>query len=300
MSPLDPAWLDSMYNNRTLVPDHASYFARWVQESSVARGRLPGELDLSYGPSAGEKLDIFPAAGFSGQPSSSPVPGHGAPVLLFVHGGYWRALDKSDHSFLAAPFTAAGACVVIPNYTLSPTASVAEILMQMVKAVAWTWRHVADYGGDPKRITVAGHSVGGYMVAMLLNCVWNRYEADLPPALVKTALSMSGLYDLEPLRQAPFLRSVGLTPQDVARGNPVDLPRPAQGKLYSVAGADESSEFMRQNLLIQQAWGEKTVPVCEAHLGLNHFSIVDALGQPAHRLHKLALDLLGLGKTGPA
>lgn len=281
-----PQWLDSMYNNRLLVPGYAAHFTRWVADSGHARQQQPCLLDVAYGEQPGETLDIFPASGVS--------PAQGAPVLVFIHGGYWRALDKADHSFIAPAFTQAGACVVVLNYALCPAVTIPEIVQQMVKALAWTWRHIAAQGGDPARITVAGHSAGGHLAAMLLACDWPAHAPDLPQALVNNALSISGLYDLEPIRQTPFLRDLQLTPEQVKQASPVLLPRPTQGTLYSVAGGDESEEFLRQNQLIQQAWGAETVPVCESLSGVNHFSVLEAMITPDHRLHQLALELLGL------
>ena len=110
---------------------------------------------------------------------------------------------------------------------------------------------------------------------------------------MKNALSISGLYDLEPIMHTPFLQpTLQLTPQQVRQASPALLPAPAQGTLYTVAGGDESEEFLRQNRLIREAWGEDRVPVCEALPGLNHFRVLEALAQPGHRLHQLALELL--------
>ncbi len=282
-------WLDSMYNNRALVPDHPEYLQRWAATSARARQDLPAALDLAYGDSAGEKLDIFPAAPGTGKAKRQGK----APVLVFIHGGWWRSLDKSDHSFVAPVFTQSGACVVVPNYTLCPEATIPEITLQMVRALAWTWRNIAQYGGDPSRITVAGHSAGGHLAAMMLACDWRAWCADLPADLVKSALSISGVYDLDPFVTTPFLKdALRLTPADALRASPAFMPAPAQGVLYSVTGADESAEFLRHNKLIQQAWGDKVVPVREALLGKNHFSVVDSLVQPGHRLHGFAMQLL--------
>lgn len=285
----DPAWLDSQYNNRALVPEHASHFERWARDSAAARADGDALLDVAYGHGNGETLDIFPAAR---QPGTAP-----APVLVFIHGGYWRSLDKADHSFLAPPFVKQGACVVVPNYALCPAVTIPDITMQMVKALAWVYRHIATHGGDPSRITVVGHSAGGHLAAMLLACQWPTYQADLPTALVKNALSISGLYDLEPLRHTPFLAdSLRLTPEQVKQASPALLPSPVvhggRGVLYTVAGGNESAEFLRHNQLIQQVWGRGVVPVCEALPGLNHFSVLEALVQSGHRLHQLARQLL--------
>ena len=276
-------WLDRMYNNRARVPEHPSHLARWAAESAAVRCVLPGHWDVRYGEGTNETLDIFPAKSCK------------APVLVFIHGGYWQALDKSDHSFVAPVFHEAGACVVVPNYDLCPAVSVVDITLQMVHALAWVWRNIGRFGGDPGRITVVGHSAGGHLAAMLLACHWPTVDAELPTTLVRNALSISGLHELESIMHTPFLqRGLRLTPAQVARASPAWLPAPAEGTLYAVTGAQESTEFLRQNSLIQSAWSHGTVPVCEALLGLNHFSIVEALAQPTHRLHRLALDLLGL------
>ncbi len=287
MAQYDPAWLEKMYNNRARVPEHGDYFRRWDGTSAVARAAGGPELDVAYGDGPKETLDIFVPDG-----QSRALAGK-APVLVFIHGGWWRSLDKSDHSFVAPAYTGAGACVVIPNYELCPATTIPGIALQMVKALAWVYRNIGQYGGDPTRITVAGHSAGGHLAAMMLACQWKSWARDLPADLVKNAMSISGLYDLEPIMHTAFLQeSLRLTPEDARKASPALMPRPRHGKFYTVAGADESEEFLRQNVLIRKAWGERTVPVCEAMLGLNHFSIVDAFAQPGHRLNGFALQLL--------
>ncbi|MDB5912125.1 MAG: hypothetical protein JWP22_800 [Ramlibacter sp.] len=281
MKTRDAAWYDGMYNNRQRVPDHPAFFARWAQESQRARSTSHCELDIAYGGGEREKLDVFPGE----HPD--------APVLVFIHGGYWRALDKSDHSFVAPAFTRHGACVVLVNYPLCPQATIPDITLHVARALAWVWRNIGGYGGDRRRISVAGHSAGGQLAAMMLACLWPQLDAALPRDVVRNALAISGLHDLDPLMRAPFLQqAVQLTPQQVAKASPARLPAPRHGMLYTVAGDNESTEYHRQNRLIQEAWGTRRVPICETLPGLHHFSVLDALVEPSHRLHQLALDLL--------
>jgi arylformamidase len=270
-----------MYNNRARVPEHPGILARWVADSAKARIEGPCELDIAYGAEPGERLDVFPA------------PNGDAPVLVFVHGGWWRAFDKSDHSFVAPAFTRDGACVVVPNYTLAPAATIPQITLQVARAVAWTWHKIASFGGDRRRIVVAGHSAGGHLAAMMLSCLWPQLDAALPRDTVCGALSISGLHDLDAILRTPYLQaSLHLDPDQVQRASPARLPAPRLGTLYAVAGATESAEHLRQNRVIQDAWGARRVPVCELVPGRNHFSLLDALVEPNHRVHQLALDLL--------
>jgi len=282
MSLDDPAWLDAQYNNRARVPEHAQHLARWAESSALARAKLASQLDVRYGEQPGETLDVFRAK----QANS--------PVLVFIHGGYWRSLDKSDVSFVAPALVEAGAMVVVPNYALCPAVTIETIALQLTRALVWAWRHAAEHGGDPQRISVAGHSAGGHLAAMLLSCRWKDVFEDLPPRLVSGAMSISGLYALEPVRLTPFLQAdLQLTPQSVNRLSPAFFPRP-RGTLYAIVGLDESDEFLRQNQLIRDQWGPTSVPICETLVGRDHFTVLHDLADPASRLHELAQRLLGL------
>ena len=276
-----PEWYDRMYNNRAWVPDFANHLQHWTEQSKTARHQLRGLTDISYGDGPNENLDIFPAN-----------LAH-APVMVFLHGGYWRALDKSDQSFIAPSFTREGVCAVVPNYALCPMVTIPDIVMQMVKALTWVWRYISEWGGDPSRIHVVGHSAGGHLAAMMMACQWQRYADDLPADLVKSGLSVSGLFELESVMRSPMLQSdLRLDEAQVLRCSPAWMPTPAQGSFWSVVGALESDEFIRQHMLIQQAWGKACVPVCEALPGLHHFNVLSALAESGSYLNRLALRFL--------
>jgi acetyl esterase/lipase len=282
VSPASPDWFDAQYNNRGRIPEHPAILREWDERSHHARASLACVLDVAYGRAESERLDVF-------LPNAP-----GAPVLVYIHGGYWRALDKRDQSFVALPFVAAGAVVVTPNYALCPAVTIEHIVLQLVQALAWVWRHAAEHGGDPARIVVAGHSAGGHLAAMMLACDWRAVTPDLPADLVKSALAVSGVFELEPLCHAPFLApDLRLDEATARKLSPAAMPAP-NGRLVAVVGGDESEEFLRQNALIAEAWGARAVPVCEQVPGRHHMNVLHELADPSSRTHRLALQLLGL------
>ncbi len=280
----DAQWLNAQYNNRARVPESAQILARWAQDSAVVRRDLPCHLDVRYGSGAAERLDVF---------SSHAPLGRKSPVVFFIHGGWWRALDKFDHSWIAPHFCAQGSVVVVPNYALCPGVGIDAIALQMAQALAWCVRHIDAYGGDPQRLVVVGHSAGGHLAAMMLCANGRKLGSDLPATLVRQAVSISGVFDLEPLRQTPFLApDLRLTPALVRRLSPAGFKPPAQGRLWALAGADESEEFLRHNRLIRSRWGKRAVPACDTVAGCNHFTVLDDLAQPKGMLHGLVRGLL--------
>jgi len=282
-----PDWLEAQYNNRVRVPGYSAALQDWADASAAALRRPGWVLDLSYGEDASERLDILAPAGA------------GAPVLVYIHGGYWRALDKRDHAFVAPPLADAGALVITLNYALCPSASIDHIVLQLVRALAWVYRHARTFGGNPDHIVLAGHSAGGHLATMLLACNWSAVAADLPASVVKSALSISGLYDLEPFRHTPFLASdLNLTASSALRLSPAYLPAPAQGSLVTVVGGDESEEFHRHAALIRKAWGPRVVVASEIEPGRNHMDVINELAVPGSLSYRAALMLLGLHFEG--
>lgn len=279
-----PAWYDEQYNNRARIPEHPAILEHWADASARALQSSPAMREFAYGDGLGERLDVFPAAHA------------GSPVLVYIHGGYWRALGKRDQSFVAPPFVDAGAMVVLPGYALCPIVSVEHIVLQLVRALAWVHRHAGEFGGDARRIVVAGHSAGGHLATMMLACDWRSVAPDLPADLVKAALSISGLYELEPLCHAPFLATdLKLSAAQARRLSPAAFPAPANRSLVTVVGGDESEEFHRQAALISQAWG-RTVVAAEEVAQRNHMNVLHELAEPGSATHRWGLRLLGLAR----
>ncbi|MGF1608644.1 MAG: alpha/beta hydrolase [Kiloniellales bacterium] len=280
----DQDGLDRQFNLRARWPEHPTYFARWENDSAAVRERLPARLDLAYGTSPGERLDLFPAAG-SGQ----------APLLAFIHGGYWQALDKSDFSYLAPAFVEAGIAFASLNYDLAPQTRIAEMVAQVRRALAWLYCNAAGHGIDPARIYVAGHSAGGHLTAMALATDW-AYQNGLPADLVKGGCSVSGVYDLEPISLSYHQAVLSVTPQEVAACSPIRCLPGQAGPLLCAVGSEETDEFLRQQADYLAAWRAAGLPGTAIDLPKrNHFTAVDALGEPGHPLFQAVCRLVATG-----
>jgi arylformamidase len=279
----DAASLSRLYNNRELVPDHARYLARWAEDSQVARSRMTSHLDLRYGDMPGETIDLFPARKGDGS------------CLMFIHGGYWRSLDKRDFSWLAPALVDGGISLAVVNYDLCPKVSMDEIVRQMLRASRWLWLHAEDYGMDQDRLFVSGHSAGGHLTAMLMCALWPVFDARLPKDLWKGGLAISGLYDLRPVVQVDWLNAdLGLDDASALALSPAFMPPATRAPVMTAVGGQESSEFLRQNALLR-AWrgafaGDIAMP------GHHHFSVVDGLADHASPLYLGLRKLMKLDK----
>ncbi|OWW19980.1 alpha/beta hydrolase [Noviherbaspirillum denitrificans] len=273
-------YYSQQYNARAMIPDHPYIFTRWLKESAQARRTHAALFDLPYGEDSAERLDFFPT--FRRE----------APLLVFIHGGWWRSLDKSDFSFVAPAYTRAGINVALTNYTLAPQASIGDIVMQQVRALAWLYRNAEKYDFDPKRIVVAGHSAGAHLTAMLMAAVWPAFAPDLPADLVKGGILLSGIYDLEPVRHADFVNvDLKLGEADIDVLSPAFMPQSHPAPFVTAFGGQESEEFRRQTELLAGAW--KANHVADVALPeSNHLTICDAFGTPGHPLQQAAVQLI--------
>ena len=270
----DQAELDRQYSARGTVPDVQPFIAAYRTRTEAVQRAVPCHLNIPFGASAAERLDIYPAAG------DGP-----APVFIFIHGGYWRALDAADSGFMAEAMTQAGICVVAVNYTLAPIATLDRIVAECRAALAWVFAHIAEYGGDPARIHVGGSSAGGHLAGMLAAPGWAE-AAGLPGDVIKGLTLLSGLYDLTHIPRTHINEWMRLDDAAAERNSPLwRLPRPGVRIVGSYA-PNETDEFKRQSEVYFAACAAAGCAVAVVPVpGTNHFDIPMALGDAAAPLH---------------
>jgi len=279
----DQAGLDAAYNNRAHVPDHADYFARWAQQSEATRAALKHRADLAYGSWPRQRLDFFPAAD------------RNAPLMVFIHGGYWQSLDHRMFDVLARPFVQSGIAFASMGYTLCPDIDMPGLVEQVREGIAWLWGRADALGFDRERLFVSGHSAGGHLVAML--AATDFTQRGLPRNAIKGGLSLSGLYDLEPVRLAYVNAALRLDAETARRMSPqFHLPSADAMPLLVAVGAAELPEFVRQQRDYHAALRSAGARSAAIELpGLHHFSVADALADPQHALHKAVRRMISRG-----
>ncbi len=274
------AYYTKQYNARAGIPDHPQVFERWQRDSALVRRTHAGLLDIPVGDAAKERLDFYPA--------HRP----GAPLLVFIHGGWWRSLDKSDFTFIVPGYRRAGFNVALTNYTLAPEASIDEIVLQQLRALSWLYQNAEGLEFDRQRIVVAGHSAGAHLAAMMMAAHWPVWNPALPTDLVKGGVLMSGLFDLDPVVHADFVNvDLKLDPASALKLSPGHMPQSHPAPFLTSVGDLESEEFKRQTALISSQW--KDAHRGEVMLdGVNHLTICDTFGEPSHPLFAATCDLL--------
>ena len=267
--------LDTEYNVRAGISDYQEIFARWKRDSEALRKTARGEVDLPYGPNPQQAIDLFRTSG------------KGAPIVVFIHGGYWMETDKSTWSHLAAGPLAHGYAVALPSYTPCPDARISGIVREVAAAI----EAAAAMVGGP--LMLSGHSAGGQL-ACRMACAASPLAAALQ-ARLRHVVSISGLHDLRPLLRTSMNAKLRLDRAEAAAESPALLEPMRGARLTCWAGAAERAEFVRQNALLANIWtglGAATQAVLEPDR--HHYSIVDGLTDPAHPL------TLALVAEGPA
>jgi len=257
---MDRTALDAAYNNTAAVglARREAYVAGWAARSDAVRAARQGLIDVPYGDGPRQRLDVFPC----GRP--------GAPTLVYVHGGYWQMNDKEPYAFVAEGVLPAGFNLALVEYTLAPAARLDGIVAETRAAVAWTIEHAKDFGGDPTRVFVAGHSAGGHLTAMAM--------AD---ERVAGGVAISGIFDLEPIRLNYLNEKLGLDRDEARRNSPI-LHLPARAApLVVTVGLGELPELIRQSEDFAAARKARGLPGRYLPLaGHDHFSILEELARP--------------------
>ena len=263
--------LDAQYNVRAGISNHLEIFSRWKVEGEKFRSENFSRLDLKYGRENNQNLDYFE--------SKHPR----APLLVFIHGGYWQSLDKSDFSPVAAPYLEKGIDVAVINYRLAPMVSMENIVDDNRNALKWLYDHAAELGFDRNRLYVSGHSAGGHLTAVMASTNWASlgYPADI----VKGGCAISGLHDLEPIRLCYLNKALGLDRRDVERFSPLRKAERYMVPLILTVGGDESPEYFRlQGEFESRLRSDDALIEVVAMQGGHHFDAVDALGDRSSAL----------------
>ena len=239
--------LEAQYNNRALCPDHPTVMARWKASAEAARVAHPPH-EIAYGPGERERFDLFSA-------------GPDRPIAVFLHGGYWQALDKSWFSGIAPALFAHGVGLAVPSYDLAPNVKLAVILDQMRAALS---RLEQETGARP---VVFGHSAGGHMAAAMLS-----------EGRASAAVAISGVFELAPLIPTSLNTALKIDETEAAALSPADWPAPKSAILDCIVGGNESAEFIRQSRDMARRWGDQGARTrFEALAGLDHFTVLDPL-----------------------
>lgn len=272
------------YNLRAAFPDHPEWIARWAADSALARSTLRSLRGLRYGTGPKQTIDLFPAEDARG-------------ALLFIHGGYWRGLDKDEHSFIAPPFVAAGIGVAIVNYDLCPAVRIGTIVEQCREAVDWLAREGSHHGIPAARMVVAGHSAGGHLTAMMFATDWKARGHNIrgsPSGPIAGGISVSGVFDLVPLVDVSFNAELRLDAASARDLSPLRAEPLVHAPLLLAAGANETPAFIRQSGELWERWprcrpsgstGALFVP------GKHHFGVLGELADPRSELFTRSLDI---------
>jgi arylformamidase len=262
-----PSWsaaeLAHQYDARATVTDFEAEMRAYVQHSAPMYDLPQCRAGLAYGPSPDETLDLFAVPG---QPQ--------APLLCFIHGGYWRALSSRESVFMAQALNAQGVAVASLNYSLAPAVDLHTIVAQCRRALCWLHRHGADHGVKPQRVVVAGSSAGAHLAAMLLSADWQQ-AAGLPASWAHAGVLVSGLYDLAPLAQTTPNNWLNLSAQDVAELSPMQHLPTTDTRLAIVVAEADTPGFQQQSLDYAHRCAQQGLqPTCLKVPGRNHFNVI--------------------------
>jgi arylformamidase len=285
--------IDAEYDAAAAV-DLEGSLARIRKLSTQALDRPAVELDLAYGPTRAERLHVLRATA-TPTPATTAGPSVPRPVFVFIHGGYWRAYAARDFALAALGPLAHGIDVVLVDYALAPTVSISEITRECRAAVAWVHGHATQWGGDPARIVVGGHSAGGHLTARVLATDWGG-EYGLPVGVVAGGLALSGVFDLRPLAYSYLAPALQLDRRTIETESPLLMPIPPGPPRIVAWGGGETAEFVRQSQAYVAACRDAGIDARPLQLGRDdHFQAVIELSDPDSELTQAVVSLAAQG-----
>jgi len=225
--------INEEYNAVLSVDNLGMYIEQDLTRSKETRDELKCFENIPYGSSEDETLDVY---------SSNDM---NSPVVVFIHGGYWKSLSNKDFSFVAKGLVEKGFTVVLTNYSLCPKVSIPEITKQNCSAIEWVYNNSHKYNGNNQKIFVCGHSAGGHQAAMLALYNWNDF--DLPNDVIKGCIAISGIFDLSPLKFSWLQTEINLTEKIILDQSPFLITSLNCPQTMLVVGEEESIEFKRQS-----------------------------------------------------
>jgi arylformamidase len=273
------------YNPSRSMPEAPQLFQGWKDRSAAFRAAATaaerGELDIAYAEHPAARLDLF-------------LPESPAPRLhVYIHGGYWQAFGKSDFSFMAEGLTRAGMAVAVLGYPLCPGIAIPGIIRHMRLALSFLWREGERLGLGPGKIQISGHSAGAHLCAMLLATLWPKFDSALPEDIIDSAVLISGVYDLEPLRFIETGRALRLTPELAKQLSPFGLRSAGKARLLLCTGGQESDEFKRQTSVLGRLWARQGSNLEVISFPMrNHFTVLEELALPDSALARRCLEML--------
>jgi len=278
---LTPAEMETHFNPRVAVPDAQDFLDAYAARSAAARESIPGRYDLRYGEGEKATLDLHAPEGADGR----------NPLVLFFHGGYWRALDKSDHSFVAPPYLQAGAVVANVNYDLCPSVSLDVMVEQAAAALAFCRAQAREWGADPDAIHLVGHSAGAHLAATLLTRPWP--ERVLPAHAVRSVTALTGIYEPSVILGVSVNEEARIDAATAARHDCLGRPFTLRPRMLVAAGGDEPPGWQAQSTAF--AADCRTAGLHTRHQtvpGGNHFTVLERAVTPGDPLCAAALALL--------
>ena len=270
--------LEKNYNPRESVSNFSTYIEKYKNLGKKSRKDLPCILNVSYGNSPLQKVDIFGNKNLKN-----------ANVHIFIHGGYWRALDKSDHSQLAKPFVTKDILYFSVNHELCPNVSLSDIVQQVTNAIIWIYNNCKKFGGNPNKISISGHSAGAHLCAMILSSDWSKFN--IPIDIIKGAVLISGIYEPEIVLNLSVNEEIKLSKKEALQNTPTN-PSINIPNILMCVGGEEPEGWIEQTKM----YTKKIIHNCN-NLDFsilnneNHFSLMVSFSSPENKFVKKMIDM---------